>query len=181
MKNDLIIAFIVFLVAGAFFLLIGLLFTARRGKLASRLDSLAGRPRPEGVSQIARATLPRMGKAMVPEDEAKRTMLRTRLIHAGLYQHQAMYVFLGVKLVILIAATFVGMGLTLAKALPTAQALPIALGLFFLGMVGPSFWLDHRKKLRQTLLRRGLPDALDVLIICLEGGLSLQSAPQAGD
>jgi tight adherence protein C len=43
-------------------------------------------------------------------------------------------------------------------------------------MFGPSLWLDRRKNLRQTVLRRALPDALDVLIICLEGGLSLQAS-----
>ena len=41
------------------------------------------------------------------------------------------------------------------------------------GMIGPSFWLDSQKKKRQTNFRRALPDALDVLVICMEGGLSL--------
>jgi len=40
-------------------------------------------------------------------------------------------------------------------------------------MIGPSFWLDGCKKKRQTSFRRSLPDALDLLVICLEGGLSL--------
>jgi tight adherence protein C len=40
-------------------------------------------------------------------------------------------------------------------------------------MIGPSFWLDSRKGARQTTFRRALPDALDLLVICLEGGLSL--------
>jgi tight adherence protein C len=45
-----------------------------------------------------------------------------------------------------------------------------------LGMIGPSFWLDSRKGERQSNFRRALPDALDILIICLEGGLSLQAS-----
>jgi tight adherence protein C len=44
------------------------------------------------------------------------------------------------------------------------------------GMIGPSFWLDRRKKARQSSLRRALPDALDILVICLEGGLSIPGA-----
>jgi tight adherence protein C len=43
-------------------------------------------------------------------------------------------------------------------------------------VIAPSFWLDHMKKKRQTAFRRSLPDALDVLVICLEGGLSLAAA-----
>jgi tight adherence protein C len=41
------------------------------------------------------------------------------------------------------------------------------------GMIGPSFWLDKKKAARQIAIRRALPDALDVVVICLEGGLSL--------
>ena len=43
-------------------------------------------------------------------------------------------------------------------------------------MVGPSFWLDRAKARRSAILRRALPDALDLMVICLEGGLTLQSA-----
>src|SRR5262249_30528377 len=48
------------------------------------------------------------------------------------------------------------------------------------GMIGPSFWLEGRKTKRQTGFRRALPDALDLLVICLEGGLSLPAAPKRG-
>jgi tight adherence protein C len=176
MNSNMMFALLAFLVTGAFFLLIGLMMTGRRGKLENRLDALSGKERPESVARIAGASLPRMGRVIVPEDEAERTKLRARLVHAGFYQRQAMHVFLGVKLILLVAATIVGLGLTLAKVLPPTQALPISMGLFFVGMVGPSFWLDTRKTARQNVLRRGLPDALDVLIICLEGGLSLQAS-----
>jgi tight adherence protein C len=160
-------------------LLGGMLFTGRGKKLEARIDSLAGKDRgeekAETVAQMARSALPKMGKIIVPEDEAERSKLRARLVHAGLYHRQAMHIFLGVKLFLLGLATVVGIGLTTTKVLPMGKALPISLVLFFAGMIGPSFWLDKRKKARQTTLRRGLPDALDVLIICQEGGLSLQA------
>ncbi|WP_435011140.1 type II secretion system F family protein [Tundrisphaera lichenicola] len=140
---------------------------------------MASRDQPEEksetVASIARTALPKMGKIIVPEDEAERTKLRARLIHAGLYNRQAMHIFLGVKLFLLSSATIVGIGLTLAKVMPVSKALPLSLVLFFIGMIGPGFWLDSRKKARQMLLRRGLPDALDVLTICLEGGLGFQA------
>ena len=41
------------------------------------------------------------------------------------------------------------------------------------GTLAPSFWLDHLKRVRQSKLRRSLPDALDVMVVCLQGGLSL--------
>jgi len=55
------------------------------------------------------------------------------------------------------------------------QGLIIGLCLGIGGLIGPSFWLDRMKRKRQSNFRRALPDALDVLIICLEGGLSLSA------
>ena len=45
-----------------------------------------------------------------------------------------------------------------------------------LGLIGPSLWLESKKKQRQRRLRKTLPDVLDLLVICLEGGLSLPEA-----
>jgi tight adherence protein C len=170
---------VVFVLVASLAVLAGLVFSGRGTRLEARIDALSGKDRgdekTETVAQMAKAALPKMGKIMVPEDQAERTKLQARLIHAGLYQRQAMHVFLGVKLTLLSLATIVGIGLTTTHILPIGKALPIALVLFMTGMIGPSFWLDSRKKARQTTLRRGLPDALDVLIICQEGGLSLQA------
>jgi tight adherence protein C len=45
-----------------------------------------------------------------------------------------------------------------------------------LGFLGPDFWLGRMIKGRQARVRRGLPDVLDLLIICIEAGLSLDQA-----
>lgn len=171
---------IVFVMVGSLAAIVGLLVTGKKGKVDRRIDAMVHGNRPtdakaESVGGMARLALPKMGKVIVPEDEAERTKLRARLVHAGFYQKQAMHAFLGVKLALLVLATVVGLGLTLAQVMPTSKALPLSLGLFVVGMMGPSMWLNKQKAARQTSLRRGLPDALDVLIICLEGGLSLQA------
>jgi tight adherence protein C len=49
----------------------------------------------------------------------------------------------------------------------------LALGL---GFLLPDFWLGNRIKKRQKRIRLGLPDVLDLLIICIEAGLSLDQA-----
>ncbi len=179
MDSETTIMVLAFVLVTALGMLGGVFFTGRGKKLEARIDSLAGKDRggekAETVAQMARSALPKMGKIIVPEDEAERTKLRARLVHAGLYHRQAMHIFLGVKLFLLGLATVAGIGLTTTKVLPMGKALPISMVLFVVGMIGPSFWLDKRKKARQTTLRRSLPDALDVLIICQEGGLSLQA------
>jgi tight adherence protein C len=44
------------------------------------------------------------------------------------------------------------------------------------GSILPGLWLDHRIALRLRMLRRSLPDFLDLMIVCLEGGLSIQES-----
>ena len=44
-----------------------------------------------------------------------------------------------------------------------------------LGFVAPSLWLGRKTKLRQKQIRNGLPDALDLMIVCIESGRALTS------
>jgi len=44
------------------------------------------------------------------------------------------------------------------------------------GYLTPSLVLDRRIKLRQKLIQNGLPDALDLMIVCLEAGSALDQA-----
>jgi tight adherence protein C len=180
MSPETTLPLIAFVAASSGLLLVYSLLTLGRSRLDDRLDDLSGAgtttPMPDTMADLARATLPRMGTALVPTDEEERTLLRTRLIHAGLYGRQAMPLFLGAKMLLMLAPTLLGflagaMGLvSMRYGVLTGACLGIV------GMIGPSFWLDHRKSSRQIAFRRALPDALDVLIICLEGGLSLHGA-----
>jgi tight adherence protein C len=49
----------------------------------------------------------------------------------------------------------------------------LALGL---GFLAPDFWLGRKISTRQAAIRRGLPDVLDLLVICIEAGQSLDQA-----
>jgi len=181
MESDVLIMVAVFAATAGVALVVGLLVSGRERKLTERLDQLSGRVRPatkapETVGEMARATLPKLGKVITPDSEAELNRLTARLTRAGLYNRQAMHIFLGVKLSLLLLAVVAGAGLMLSGVAPAFQATAVSLALFLVGMIGPGFWLDHRKKKRQLAQRRAMPDALDVLIICLEGGLSFQSA-----
>jgi len=167
-----------FVMVSSLVLLVSLLVGARRTRLNSRLRDLSGQGGPAmdtiTLGKIASTTLPRMGTPFIPTDEGERTKLQTRLIHAGLYRRQAMVVFLGVK-VLLIAPAFLCVAASLIGVVTLWQGLIIGLCLGIGGLIGPSFWLDRMKRKRQSNFRRALPDALDVLVICLEGGLSLSA------
>jgi len=170
------VASAVFVMVSSLVLLVSLLVGGRQTRLSTRLRDLSGQGGPAmdtiTLGKIASTTLPRMGTPFIPTDEGERTKLQTRLIHAGLYRRQAMVVFLGVK-VLLIAPAFLCVAASLMGVVTLWQGLIIGLCLGIGGLIGPSFWLDRMKRKRQSNFRRALPDALDVLVICLEGGLSL--------
>jgi tight adherence protein C len=177
MTPEGMITLVVFLMVSSGVLLVSTLVSGRKSRLDTRLDDLTGRGDsylpPDTVAQFARTTLPRMGTALVPTDEDERTLLKSRLIHAGFYGRQAMPIFLGAKMLLMVGPALVGLAAGLLGLLPVRYGVIGGGCLGVLGMIGPSFWLDKRKAERQSRFRRALPDALDVLVICLEGGLSL--------
>jgi tight adherence protein C len=180
MPVSLPIILIIFLMATSAVGLLGILLFDRNRRLESRLKGLSseGQPTPPSTNSgaIARAvkrTLPKVGSSLVPEDGVERSKLQARLISAGLYSPQSMAIFLGVKLVLMVLPLLLGLVAGLVGLLPTTYSLSIGACGSLLGTIGPSFWLDQQKKKRQLLLRRGLPDACDLIVICMEGGLSL--------
>jgi tight adherence protein C len=179
MAIDGTLVLVAFAMTASLILMVGLLATGSRDRLASRMDILTGResavsePQSDSVVEMARVALPKVGATLIPDTEEKRTQLQTRLVYAGLYHRQAMYYFLGVKFLLMIGLPAVGVVAALLGIVSLQTGLMVAISLAIFGMIAPSFWLDYRKNNRQTKFRRALPDALDVLVICLEGGLSL--------
>lgn len=101
---------------------------------------------------------------------------RRRLIHAGYRDSSALAVFLGIRVGATgVLATY---GLLLGRAAEMSEPLTIASGLLgaALGWVVPNFLLSARVSRRQSELQKGLPDALDLLVICVEAGLGLNQA-----
>jgi tight adherence protein C len=180
MLDDRLLTYSGFFLGSSFVLLCFLLLSGRKSRLDHRLSDLASRggmlPDPDPLAEFAQSALPKMGASLMPKDEGERTQLQTRLIHAGLYGRQALLLFLGVKFLLMVGPATAGLVAGLFGMVPILHGLIVGGMLGVLGMIGPSFWLDRRKAVRQTAFRRALPDALDVLVICLEGGLSLTGA-----
>ena len=177
-----IIAAIAFLSTTSLVLLVSFLVRDRRSRIDARLDSLGGQSR-QGIdsstlTQITQSTLSKIGSPLLPLEEEQRTRLKTELMKAGFYSPRALIVFLGIKM--LLMAFPVGLGVLAGILGLTSVSISAKYGLLasVFGMIAPSFFLVYLKKKRQSRLRRSLPDALDVIVICMEGGLSLPAAFQ---
>jgi tight adherence protein C len=183
MHASLPLILIAFFMAASLAGVAGLLISGRNRLLEARLEVLsnAGTPAPTvpsdgAIAAAVKKALPKMGQSLVPDSDGERTKLKTRLILAGLYNPQAMVVFLGVKLLLIVTPVVLGLIAGILGLCPTSYGVLFGACASIFGTIGPSFWLDHQKKKRQGTLRRALPDACDLIVICMEGGLSLTGA-----
>jgi tight adherence protein C len=108
--------------------------------------------------------------------EQKKELLKARIVQAGMYQQNAATVFGIVRVALMVVPVVTGVLLGQLGFVRPGTGLFVGALCGIAGTVLPSFVLDHRKRNRQRLLRRALPDALDVITVCLEGGMSLSSA-----
>ena len=176
LNMEILIAVVLFLACGG--LIAWIIVTGRKTRLDARLDELTGQaatvPHKAGAS-LAKTTITSVATIIQPSSEEGRSLLRNRLIQAGFYSPVAMQIFLGVKVLLMAGPALVGLVLGLLGFFGLRYAVLGGACFGIVGMIGPSFWLDNAKKRWSAGLRRSLPDALDLLVICLEGGLTLQS------
>ena len=110
---------------------------------------------------------------ILPKSPLEVSVLEQRLIRAGLREESYVSSVNGAKVVvpILLCALVLVSGAT--RYFSPFLAYLMALGL---GYLAPDFWLGRRIKSRQMQVRLGLPDFLDLMVVCIEAGLSLDYA-----
>jgi tight adherence protein C len=97
-------------------------------------------------------------------------------MQAGIYRPKMIAVFQSVRLALSLVPAVLSFIAFQTSLISLTWALLFGVGAGVFGYLAPSLWLDYQKSCRQTSLRRALPDALDVIIICVEAGLSIQAA-----
>ena len=104
---------------------------------------------------------------------------RDKLIMAG-YRGQAPYItFLFARMVtpiLLFLATTLYMFVITHWNLSLTMKLAICLGAAYLGLQAPMLFLKNNIAKRQLSIKRAFPDALDLLLICIESGMSIEAA-----
>jgi len=157
----------------------GLLLLFYREAMIKRISEVIN-PQPKQRSLIE--TIQQTGSSLsgvvehfdkvLPKSEAEKSVSQQRLVRAGFREEQAGKIFYGAKVllpIILLAIAFV----TGLMAKNMFMSFAIALGG---GFLIPDFYLGHLISKRQKAIHRGLPDVLDMLVICIEAGLSLDQA-----
>ena len=173
-----------------FSLILFVLLAALTSVLATKLwaDPKAAIDRITGETADSRTQVPvhpslafrdmvaRVGALMASRPAARPQRIEKLLVRAGYRHPQALQVLRGARLISMIvlplAAAVVVWWLHLAADM---RALGVA-GAALAGYVGPGSLVAFQAGRRQRRMRRGLPDALDLLVICVESGLGLDQA-----
>ncbi len=104
---------------------------------------------------------------------------RLKLVQAG-YRGQAPYVtFLFVRMITPIAAflfAVIYLFVLLKLDYPNMVKIGICIGAAYIGMHLPLLLLKNKIKRRQLSIKRAFPDTLDLLLICVESGMSIEAA-----
>jgi tight adherence protein C len=188
---DLAFVLMALLVFGA----IAAAVTSVRYLLASRVDMvearvrryIAGRrssyPPPPSLVEVrgGRATLldtalKPFAVVATPGSDEEIGRLRARLSHAGYRGDRAIFVFLGIKVVLSLMAGALLLWLNAVRPQPLQYAAFYTVFAMAAGYYLPSLWLSARVESRQTRINRAIPDTLDLMVTCVDSGLGLDAA-----
>jgi tight adherence protein C len=183
------------------FVLIGLIFAAAtslglagmsvlgQSRVRERLVRLSDQPEPQ-PSRLTRARtalanresswlsnlLGKLGSTAAPGKAESAGLLRERLIHAGYRGPSAVSAYMGLRIVMAVALPLVILVAPPAWALPEWQITGMLCGATGLGYLLPSWMLGKAVNRRQLKIQRGLPDALDLMVVCVEAGFGINAS-----
>jgi tight adherence protein C len=113
-----------------------------------------------------------------PSDERERSSLRLWLLQAGYESPQAIQTYYGFRVCLAIVMIPIAVVASTVLLPRSGVSLYFALTIVavLVGFLFPVFWVRHRRKVRQRQVTDGLPDVLDLLLVCTEAGLGLDTA-----
>lgn len=128
------------------------------------------------VSRALQRAAPALAKPLTPVSEEESNKLKVTLQNAGFRGEMAPSVFRGLKFIgLIVGLFFAGGGSLIAAGASTKTIMHAVAGAGILFYVPDMvIWFIRRGRQQQIFL--GLPDALDLMVVCVEAGLALDQA-----
>lgn len=137
----------------------------------------------EKVSLREKQSGPKLDKFaayLEPQDQQEFSARRLKLIQAGYRGKSAVRTYYFMQMVLGLGGLVLGALYTFTIG-DDADLKWTAIQIFgpgFAGYYGPSYWIDKRRDKRQMAILDGFPDALDLMLVCIEAGQSLDQGIQ---
>jgi len=114
----------------------------------------------------------------MPTDQAKLSVARRRLVQAGYYDPNAVRRFFAIRIALaaILMPPVVVVASLLFKSLGALELTAFAMASAAIGFYLPVLVLANKIQHRKQSVTEGLPDALDLLLVCVEAGLGLDAA-----
>ncbi len=122
----------------------------------------------------------KLGARFVPRESENHTHLRRRFLRAGIQADAAPAVFWSFKIILPLMAVmfFALIRISVLKVFTPQATIMVGVTWALLGFYLPDLWLHLRTARRTDTIFRALPDALDLLVVCVEAGMGLDAAFQ---
>ena len=130
----------------------------------------------DAMTKVLEKAGPAFAKPLQPKSEHEVGKLRERLTHAGFRTESAPSIFLGLKFIGLMAGLFFGGGSMLYTKGMTQEALMHTIVIAGLTFYLPDLAVWFLASRRKEAIFLALPDALDLMVVCVEAGLGLDQA-----
>src|SRR5690242_17322621 len=111
--------------------------------------------------------------SLVPSAPKDSTVMLRRLMRAGFRGPNALKMLYGAKAILAVALPAATLALTAKSDMDPSHKVLLLVGSFAAGFLGPNEYVRHVAKKRQKNIRKGLPNALDLMVVCVESGLGL--------
>ena len=149
-----------------------------------KVDQTRGRPAQGGKQSLRQAgstdKLQRYSTYLEPQDEKEMSAARLRLRQAGYRTRNAVRIYHFLQFSLGLGLLALGGVLALVRDAtgdPTIRDLAItALLPGFAGYLAPKYWVTRRRASRIQEIENGFPDALDMMLVCVEAGQSIDQA-----
>jgi tight adherence protein C len=145
---------------------------SRPQSLAEIEDPKAKKERFQGMMETAKA----LSKPLMPHTELEQSEIKMKLAHAGFRSDSAVSVYLGIRFATLITFLLISMAIFIPRYGMTTSALKPIVLVTGVGFYLPNVILWYLRSKRQEEIFLTLPDALDLLVVCVESGLGLDAA-----
>lgn len=174
----LLIAFLVFLTVAVAIAAAGLKMWVRPKEAIERvtgMETLAQEKIPVHPSLVFHDLVKRLGN-LVPASPKDVSIMQRRLIRAGIKGPNALRILYGAKILLGIALPVLMSFAVAGSAADSSNKIVAVLAAAAAGFFGPNEYVKIRSQRRQKAVQRGLANALDLLVVCVESGLGLDQA-----